>query len=177
MSFSDPSAVLEHVQIRPGSTVVDIGAGLGTYSILAAERVGDDGSVYAVEVQLDHVDTLKVLTNKEEIGNLHVLWGDAELPEGTKLKDQIADTVILTNVLFTIEDKNGLIEEIKRILKPGGQILVVDWSDSFGGIGPQPQNIVSEKITRDLFTQSDFKLEEKIPAGSHHYGMILSKNK
>ncbi len=175
MSFSNPSSVLDHLTIRPGDTVVDIGSGMGAYSLLAADRVGIDGSVYAIEVQLDHVDSLKNLSGAEAIENLHVLWADAELPHGTKLKDEIADSVILTNVLFTIEDKDGLIEEIRRILKPGGQILIVDWTESFSGIGPQPQHIVSEKFTRDLFTENGFSLEKNIPAGSHHYGMIMKR--
>lgn len=176
-TFSDPAGILNNILIRPGSTVVDIGAGMGAYSLLASEKVGDEGFVYAVEVQLSHVDHLKAFAKKESIENLHVLWADAELPNGTKLADGVADSVILTNVLFTIEDKEGLVSEIKRIMRPGGQILIVEWFESFSGIGPQDKYIVSEKFTRDIFTKKGFTLDQKIEAGSHHYGMILNNNK
>jgi ubiquinone/menaquinone biosynthesis C-methylase UbiE len=175
MSFSDPNKVLDQVLIRPGDTVVDIGAGLGAYTFLAADRVGADGAVYAIEVQLSHVDGLKDMAGKDAIENLHVLWADAELPNGTKLRDEVGDMVILTNVLFTIEDKSGLVKEIYRILKPGGKILLVDWSESFGGIGPHPQNLVPEKMARNMFIENGFDFEKSISAGSHHYGMILTK--
>jgi ubiquinone/menaquinone biosynthesis C-methylase UbiE len=176
-TFSDPKRILDDFPIRKGETVVDIGSGYGTYSLLASERVGEDGSVYAVEVQLSLVDSLKNTANREDLDNLHVLWADAELPHGTKLADSIADSVILTNTLFTIVDKPGLVSEIKRIIKPEGKLLVVDWSESFSGVGPHVENIVSEKFARDLFSKNGFTFEKKLEAGSHHYGMILTNNK
>lgn len=175
MSFSSPEGVMSQVFVRPGSTVVDIGAGTGEYSLLASEKVGPEGSVYAVEVQLSHVDSMKALFQEKELTNAHVIWADAELPEGTRLKEDIADVVILTNVLFAIEDKDGLVEEIKRILKAGGKLLVVDWSESFSSIGPQPQHIVSKKFSEEMFERAGFVKEGDIEAGAHHYGMIFSK--
>lgn len=174
-SFSNPASVLGHVLIRPGSVVVDIGAGTGAYSLLAHDKVGSEGLVHAVEVQLSLVDALKKTAEHNGLDNLHVIWGDAELPHGTKLSDESADLVILTNVLFTIEDKQGLMKEINRILKQGGLVLVVDWQASFDSIGPTPERIVSEKFARDLFTTFGFNLEKTIPAGVHHYGMIFTK--
>lgn len=174
-SFSNPASVLEHVLIRPGSTVVDIGAGSGVYSLLASERVGDEGQVYAIEVQLSLVDILKKSAVHNGLDNLHVVWGDAELPQGTKLADSSADLVLLTNVLFTIEDKPGLVEEVERIMKNDAKLLVVDWQAAFDGIGPSPDRIVPEKFARDLFTSAGFVLEKTIPAGVHHYGMIFNK--
>ena len=172
-TFSDPEKILKQFPIRPSEVVADIGAGMGVYSRLAAHAVGKHGSVYAIDVQISFVDSLKKTAIKEDLEQLHVLWADAELPNGTKLADDSVDVVILTNVLFTIEDKPGLLAEIKRILKSNGRILVVDWQDSFGGIGPHPSHVVPEKTARNLFTTHVFDFIKNVSAGEHHYGMII----
>jgi len=173
-TFSDPKRVLDEFPVRKGEIVVDIGAGMGAYSLLIADLVGDHGSVYAAEVQLSYVDSLKKTAINEGLDNLHVIWADAELPNGTKLAGGLADVIILTNVLFTVEDKEGLVREIKRITKSGGRVLIVDWEDSFSGIGPHPSRIFSEKSARDLFISNGFDFIKKIPAGEHHYGIIVN---
>jgi ubiquinone/menaquinone biosynthesis C-methylase UbiE len=174
-TFSDPAEVLSRFPIYRGETVVDIGSGMGKYSIPVAVSVGSEGSVYAIEVQLSHVDFLKSESEKMGLTQINVLWGDAELPEGTKLKEGIADVLILTNVLFMIEDKEGLMKELNRISKPGTRVLVVDWADSHGGIGPHPTHVVPADYAKELFESNGFIFEKDIPGGSHHYGMIFNK--
>ena len=60
-------------------------------------------------------------------------------------------------------------------LRKKGRILFVDWSDSFGGIGPRPEDIVSEENAKTLFEDAGFKLDSSFDAGAHHYGLIFKK--
>jgi len=65
--------------------------------------------------------------------------------------------------------------EIKRILKPGGRVLFVDWASSFGGIGPQSQHVFDEDMAKKLFEKHGFKEDSTIGAGAQHYGIIFRK--
>jgi hypothetical protein len=65
--------------------------------------------------------------------------------------------------------------EIKRILKPGGRVLFVDWASSFGGIGPQSQHVFDEDMAKKLFEKHGFKEDRTIGAGAQHYGIIFRK--
>jgi len=91
---------------------------------------------------------------------------------GTKIGDNIVDAVIASNVLFQVEDKDKFIEEIKRILKIKGRVLLIDWSEAsvMNGAG-----IVPKDKARIMFEKKGFMLEREINAGEHHYGMILVK--
>jgi hypothetical protein len=54
-------------------------------------------------------------------------------------------------------------------------VLVVDWSDSFGGMGPQQDDIIVQSKVREMFTEKNFKFDADFDAGEHHYGLIFHK--
>lgn len=173
--FADPHHLIAQFELQSGARVADLGAGSGELSIAAAWEVGEAGRVYAVEVQKELVERLKNAARDARVQNVETLWGDIERPEGTHLKDGVVDAVVCSNVLFQVEDKPGFVAETKRILKPGGRLLVVDWTDSFNHMGPHPDHVVTERAARELFEQGGFQLVKRIAAGSHHYGMIFRK--
>lgn len=175
--FSDPKSNLEQFGLSPGMVVIDLGVGAGFYAKEAAKIVGPKGRVLGVDVQKELVINLKKSAAAEGLDNLEAVWGDIEKVGGTKIGDGVADAVIVSNVLFQIEDKNNFVEEIRRILKPGGRILVVDWLDSFGGLGPQASQVVGVETAESLFAGRGFEIENKIDAGDHHYGFSAKISK
>ena len=170
--FSDPAANLAKFGLIDGMKVVDIGAGSGFYSIEAAKRVGSSGRVYAVDVQKDLLERLRTVAANQGVRNIEVVWGNAEKIGGTKLRESIADRVVASNVLFQIEKPDDFCLEIKRILKPGGKALVIDWSEASA---MSPRQLVSSAKAQQLFEKSGFKLEDSFNAGDHHYGLIFSR--
>jgi ubiquinone/menaquinone biosynthesis C-methylase UbiE len=170
--FSDPQKNIEQFGLSPGMIVADLGSGVGFYSIEAAKAVGSSGKIYAIEVQRELLEKLKSNATNSHIGNIEVIWGNVEQIGGTKLRDMCVDRVIVSNTLFQIEHKDNFCLEVKRILKPNGKVLLVDWSD-ISPIGPK--NIVSESIAISLFEKANFLLETRIRAGDHHYGLVFKK--
>lgn len=175
-NFTNPIKNINELGVYDGMTVVDLGAGTGAYTIPLAERVGESGRVYAVEVQKDFLTNIKDAAAAHGLKNVEVIWGDIERLGGTKIKDASADAVVVSNVLFQAEDKAGLLLEAKRILKTGGKLLLVDWKDSFKNLGPTPDAIVSADAARALCEHEGFILKKEIPAGEHHYGFIMLKS-
>ncbi len=168
--FSDPATNLAKLGLTDGMKVVDLGAGSGFYTFEAARSVGGSGIVYSVEVQKDLLDRIRSTGATQGLRNIEVVWGNAEKIGGTKLREAIADRVIASNVLFQIEKPDDFVIEIKRILKPGGKVLVVDWSD----LSPlSPKQIVAESQAKALFEKAGFKVELSFAAGDHHYGLVF----
>ena len=143
-----------YLGLREGMLVADFGTGSGHYAMEASQMVGNSGRVYAIDIQQARVKKVKNLATAEKRDNIDVLWGDIEQVGGTKLGDEAVDAVIIANDLFQVEEKNNVIIEARRILKPKGKVLVVDWLDSFGGIGPAPENIVRESEARELLLEN-----------------------
>mgnify|MGYP001611913285 FL=1 len=175
-NFTNPINNINELGVYEGMIVADLGAGTGAYTIPLAERVGEKGRVYAVEVQKDFLTNIRTAAEARGLKNVELLWGDIERLGGTKIKDESVDAVVISNVLFLAEDKAGLLRETRRILKVGGKLLLIDWGGSFNNLGPAPEMVVTAGTARALCEAEGFVLKKEILAGEHHYGFVLLKS-
>jgi len=171
--FADPVKNLRSFGLEGNNVVADLGAGTGFYAVAAGKMV-PHGKVYAVEVQKDFLTKIKHKVADARLGNVEIIWGDVEKRGGTKIRDRVVDAVIASNILFQVAHKDAFLEEIKRILKPEGRVLLVDWSDRSSLVHLGDTLILKDKA-REMFEEKGFKWERDIDAGEHHYGMILRK--
>lgn len=172
--FSDPQKNIAQLDLQHGMKVVDLGAGSGFYTMEAAKIVGNSGRVYSVDVQQDLLSKIKNNASVARLHNIEVVWGNVEKLGGTKLREAIADRAILSNTLFQIAaaDRDNLALEVKRLLKSGGKLLVVDWAP---GGDLSPENVVPQMLAEGIFQKAGFVLEKSFDAGDHHYGIILKR--
>ncbi|MEZ4103328.1 MAG: class I SAM-dependent methyltransferase [Candidatus Paceibacterota bacterium] len=175
LNFSNPEKNIKHLKVREGSVVADFGSGSGHYIFPLSDLVGDSGKVYAVDIQKSLLMKIQKDVTQKSIKNIETVWGDLEKEGGSKLRDSSLDYLIASNILFQVQHKESLVKECFRVLKSGGKVLLVDWSESFGGIGPQPENIVDEETSKNMFEKIGFVFEESVPVGNHHYGIIFKK--
>ena len=69
--------------------------------------------------------------------NVSPVWCDLEEVNGIKLPNDSLDVGILINTLFQLEEKTVALTEMRRVLKRDGVLHIIDWTESFGGLGPQ----------------------------------------
>ncbi len=173
-SFSSPHENVLQLGLREGMKVGDFGAGSGHYARAAAAAVGHSGRVYAIDVQEDVLKHLKLNTRAHHQSTIDTIWGDIEKLGGTHLRDASLDAVILANTFFQIENRFGLLGEMKRTLKSGGKTMIVDWAGSYGGMGPTQEQVVSEHTAEEFFIKGGFHKVKSFRAGPHHYGIIFT---
>lgn len=173
--FSDPIHNIEQLGLSDGMIVADLGAGSGFYSIISAKAVSPNGRVYAVDIQKDLLERLKKEALKNHIRGIEIITGDLEHVGGTKIRDISCDVVIMSNILFMIENKKNLLIEAKRILKNKGRLLLIDWSSSFSGMGPNSEHVLYKDDALKLAKEVGFVFDKEISAGNHHYGIIFRK--
>jgi len=174
MAFANPRDNVLQLGLREGMKIGDLGAGSGHYALAAAAAVGETGVVYAIDVQEDILRHLKDAAERAGLHNLETVWGDIEKKGGTKLKDQVLDAAILSNVMFQVGHHAGALEEVRRIVRPGGKVLVIDWAGSYGHLGPPPNHVVAEHEAEKLFIDAGFYKAKGFRAGPHHYGLVFT---
>ena len=175
MAFIDPKNNIAQFGLSEGMRVADLGSGSGFYVMESSKAVGNDGRVYAVDVQKELLEKVKTSATLEGLTNIEIIWGDIEKLGGTRLAEASVDAVIISNTLFQVEEKDNLLIETKRILRPNGRVLVIDWTGSFNGLGPAPESVFTGQQAKDLFKKKGFVLDKEISAGEHHYGFIFRK--
>lgn len=172
--FLNPDETLKHLLIREDWHIADLGAGSGEYTLAAAKYV-PIGKVYAIDINRELLPFIKAKVLAYGHKNVEVVWGDIDRPLGTNMGDASMDAVILANTFFQIENKNSALQEIDRILKPGGKVLFIDWAGSFGNLGPKEEAVILPTTAKMLFEKFGFIFQKDVPAGEYHYGMIFNK--
>lgn len=123
--FRSPVKVLVQAGVRPGMTVLDFGCGPGGFSLAAAELVGPEGRVIAVDVQRPALASVRRAVARRGIGNMSAIQGSdmPELPTGAM------DMALLYDVLHCHPEPDRVrtvLTSLYRLLKPGGVLSVRD---------------------------------------------------
>jgi ubiquinone/menaquinone biosynthesis C-methylase UbiE len=172
-AFAHPMRNVDALAISSGMTVADFGAGSGAYVSLIAEKLEGFGRVYAIDIQRDLLRRIGNDAAKRGFSNVELLWGDLEQPGGSKLADASLDLVLISNLLFQLADKEVVLHEARRVIRPRGRVVIIDWLESFGGIGPQKKDVVTKEHALELAHAANLELMKEFDAGAHHYGLIL----
>jgi len=176
--FSDPKKNVLEFGFVPGQRVADLGSGSGHYSKVLSTTLGPTGKVVAVDIDREMLRKLKNEAVMEGKDNIQVIDGNIEKKNGTKIRDQYFDGAVLSNILYQLNDINGALEETKRILKPGGRLCVVEWSDLSLISGKKAlgnKTAIKEVVARETMEKAGFNFEKIFPAGESHYGLIFRK--
>lgn len=176
MEFVNPEKVIDTIDIRPGFSVADFGAGSGFYSIAAARKLGNSGTVFAIDIRKEALEAIRSRAKLEHLHNIETVWTDLEIPGSLNLKDESCDVVIISNILFQVDNKKAVIQEAQRVLKASGEVIVVEWRKQKASDGGPPENSrISKQQTLKEFELAGFKSDREFDAGKHHYGLVLTK--
>lgn len=169
----DPEKIVSKLFLHEGMYVADFGAGTGFFSRACSRYVGTTGKVFAIEIQKDLVKRLEQDIRKWGIYNVECIWGDIERINGTKIATACIDYLLLVNVLFQVEDIIGLCDEVKRVLKKKGRVLIVEKERSVSGDNLSEKYALSEQKVKEIFEKRNFRFVEKIVVGDYNYGLIF----
>ena len=120
--FSPPKNILEEVGIEQGFHVLDYGCGPGSYTMCLERLVGNSGKIYALDIHPLAVQKVQRITSKKHLTNVEIIQSDCK----TGLPDNSVNLVLLYDILHDLSDPNGVLEELHRVLKPGGILSFTD---------------------------------------------------
>jgi protein-L-isoaspartate O-methyltransferase len=117
-AFINPARILREIGLQKGQTMLDYGCGVGVFTIPASEIVGDDGVVHALDVNPLCIKAVEREIRRRGITNVKTIISGRD----TGLPDESVDAVLVYDVLQMVTDRGRLIEELHRVLKPGGSL-------------------------------------------------------
>jgi len=173
--FIDPEKIIASLDVRQGNIVADFGCGTGYFTFPLAKIVGDRGVVYALDVLPQIIETIESQAKLGDMKNIIVKRVNLEKEGGSKLGNDSLDWVILKDMLYQNQNKEVILQEAKRVLKPGGKILVAEWKKDNLMIGPEMHMRVEKQELLDLAKKIGFQFSNDIDAGEFNYGLILIK--
>ena len=138
-AWQKPDQVMDALHVADGTTVADLGAGGGWFTIRLARRVGPNGRVYAVDVQRLMKEAIERRVQREGLGNVEAILGDEKDPG---LPRNSVEAVLVVDAFHEMSDPVVLLRNVARALKQHGRIGIIDYREGEGGPGPDPQDRV-----------------------------------
>ena len=161
-----PQINLETFGLSAGMVFMDIGCGYGYFTIPAAQIVGEQGKVYAVDVSTSAINRLKREAAEKGLKNVTTKVGAAE---ETIFCEACADMVFYSIVLHDFRDPAKVLQNAKQMLKPTGTLVNLDWKKKLIPIGPPVRIKFSEEQASNLIKQAGFTIESVKDLGSNFY--------
>ena len=140
-----PELLLSALELKPGMTVADIGAGTGYYSWRMAQRVGGRGTVYAVDIQPEMISLLEQQMSRRRATNVKAVLGtltDPGLPPAS------VDLALMVDVYHELEYPYEMLAAIVRALKPGGRLVLVEFRAGDASVPIKALHTMSEAQVR-----------------------------
>jgi len=172
-SILNPSEVMEQIEIKPSSTAADFGSGSGYFALELAKRVGEKGKVYAVDVLPTALESVRSLAKMRGFLNVETRW--ANLEKTSTLDSESCDFILISNLFFQVSPPHwpAIIREAVRVLRPEGQVLIIDWKKE-SPLGPPKDQRVSEEKVKSIAT-GPLKLIKKLDISESHWGLLFKK--
>ena len=152
-----PDKILQKAKLQPGHHFIDIGCGVGYFSIPAAEIVRPEGKVYALDTSKEMTEFLTSELKTSGVENIQVVESQEY---GFPLENRTGDMLLMSMVLHEVEDKPLFLQEAHRTLKPQGKILIIEWVKKETEQGPPLKHRLDFQETKNYLIQAGFKNPE-----------------
>ncbi|MGO8807726.1 MAG: class I SAM-dependent methyltransferase [Candidatus Bathyarchaeia archaeon] len=163
-SWYNPDVILQ--DLREGMVFIDVGCGDGYFSILAAKKVGEKGRIYAVDSDGSTIEKLNRKAKSEGLSNIVSRIGSAE---EVVFCNGCADFVFFSMVLHDFADPARVLHNARKMIKPSGRLVDLDWKKEEMGFGPPFKIRFSEAYVSTLMHDAGFRVDSVRAAGNYHY--------
>ena len=175
IGFLNPQVIVNKLKISSGMKIAHFGCGAGYFTFPLAKRVGKEGMVYALDILEEKLVTLKSQAKLWGLRNIITVKTNLESEKSSQLKTASVDWVIIVSVLYQNDKKGSILKEAKRILKPKGKILLIDWGKENKFIGPVEQIRISKGELIKKLQKYNLDIQKEVAVGDFHFGMVLTK--
>jgi predicted methyltransferase len=146
-AWQQPDQIMDFLEIAEGSVVADLGAGGGWFTIRLARRVQPNGRVYAEDIQPEMIGSIRRRVEREG------LQAVVEPVLGSALDPQLpapVDVVLIVETYYEMDDPRTLLRNVRKSLKPGGRVGIVNFTKAgFGPGPPMEERVDPETVIRD----------------------------
>lgn len=156
-AWQKPDVVFDVLGLKAGAWVADLGAATGYFTVRLARRVGPDGKVYGIDVEPSLVAYLRERAAKEKLPNVEAVLA---APDDPRLPDASVDLVLIVDTWHHIDARLAYLDRLRRVLRPGGRVAIVDFKPGDLPVGPPPEHRLAREAVTAEFAEAGWS-----PAG------------
>ena len=169
----DCKRLLKELHVKPGQIICDMGCGNGFYTLKLAQLTGTTGRVYAVDIQQEMLDMLQQRAKAAKLENISPLLGtdtDPRLPENS------IDLVLMVDVYHEFSRPEAMMKAIRKSLKPGGRIALVEFRAEDPKVPIKPEHKMSKRQILKEFPANGLKLTDQFDELPWQHLMFFSRD-
>ncbi len=153
--------LVEALELKPGQAVADVGAGSGYFSWRMARKVGEKGTVYAVDIQQEFLDLLMANMRRRNVGGIvKPVLGTVQDP---KLPAASCDVILLVDVYHEFDHPFEMAQAMVRALKPGGRLVLVEYRGEDPAVPIKPLHKMTEaQLRKEMAVHPGVEFERNI---------------
>jgi ubiquinone/menaquinone biosynthesis C-methylase UbiE len=155
----DPDRMLYALDIKKGSVVADIGAGVGYHVWRMADIVGPTGKVIGEDIQEGMIQLMKKNIDARKLKNVEIILGT---PNDPKLPPNALDLVLMVDVYHEFSNPALMMQQIKTAMKPDGRVVLVEFRKEDPGVPIQPLHKMSVQDVRSELEPMGFKFQKSL---------------
>jgi len=167
-----PKKTLENMLVTKNMDLLDIGAGIGYFSIPASKIVGQNGKVYAVDTSEEMLEELKQKIEEKGIENINLVKGK---DYNTDIKNNNVDYIFISNVLHEVEDKILFLSNYLNKLRSKGKIGIIEFKKIEVSKGPPIEHKISKEQLKEYFNKLDLEIIKEVDINEIQYGIVAKK--
>ena len=169
-AYQKPHEVMRTLDIRQGEVIADIGAGSGYFTFRLAHHVGDNGRVYAVDVSPDMILHLNRRIRELKAMNVSSILAD---PDDPLLPERSVNRFFFSDSWHHIENQPKYLSLIKKMLKPGGEIIMIDFHKKELPVGPPMQMKIAREDLIKQMENNGFRLMKEHTFLPYQYFLVF----
>jgi ubiquinone/menaquinone biosynthesis C-methylase UbiE len=169
-AYQKPQQVMMALGLKPGEVIADIGAGSGYFTFRLAHHVGAKGKVYAVDVSPDMILYINRRIRELKVNNVVSVLAD---PDDPLLPDHSIDRFFFSESWHHIKNQTKYLSLVKRMLKPGGQIIMIDFQKKELPVGPPLQMKISREDLIKQMENNGFRLVKEHTFLPYQYFLVF----
>ena len=172
-AYQKPHEVVMALNLKEGEVIGDIGAGSGYFTFRFAHHVGDAGRVYAVDVSPDMIIHMNRRIRDLNLKNVVTILS---APDDPLLPDASVDRFFLCDTWHHIENHAGYLTLMRKMLKPGGQVVMIDFNKKELPVGPPMEMKISREDLIKEMASNGFKLATEHTFLPYQYFLLFALN-
>ena len=169
-AYQKPHEVLTALSLKPGEVIADIGAGSGYFTFPIAHHLGPEGKVYAVDVSPDMILHLNRRIRDLKTTNVVSVLAD---PDDPLLPEQSVNRFFICDVWHHVENPSKYLGMIKKVLKPGGQVIMIDFHKKELAFGPPMEMKIAREDLIKQMESNGFRLAKEHSFLPYQYFLVF----
>lgn len=174
-SFIRPDEFWQLVGLRADQTVVHLGCGAGFYLIPAAKLVGPKGRVIGIDVREDMLQEAESRAAREQVADsVETIRTNLEDHPQDRVPAAVADWTLVANILYQANPQK-ILAEARRVTKPAGTVIVVEWQTAATPLGPPAQQRLSARQISAIATGQGLLSSGTFIPSPYHFGLFFKR--